>query len=293
MRLRINGTGSRLSCWRAASGGPTNHVGRALARRLFVFCSLCFLWAGAGFASDAMTTNQMPFLVGEQLIYNIHWGVFNVGQTKVTTGWTNYQGKTALRIRYVTKSNSVIARFYPVNDLIESMIDPDTFRPYYFIKRLSEGRYRADEITTFDFDKKEMTWKSKLNGRSKTLPIDADTRDIVTMMYYLRGQPFQTGTTNQYRVMADEKLYDLFLTTHDTDGMKFEKWGRVRSFEIEPQAAFKGLFERKGKITFWVSQDSRQVCTRVMAEVPVANIRITLADVKGPGDDFWVKKTER
>ena len=250
------------------------------------------LLARAGFASEPALTNTLPFLVGEQLVYDIHWGVFNVGQTKVTTAWTNYHGRTALRIRYVTKTNKFVAKFYPVNDIIESMIDPETFRPYYFIKRLSEGRYRADEITTFDFHKLEMRWESKLNGRVKTLPIDKDTRDIVTMMYYMRGSPFAAGSTNQYRVMADEKLYDLFITTRDTETMKFERWGRLKSYRVEPEAAFKGLFERKGKITFWVSQDPRQLCTFVMAQVPVANIRITLSDVKGPGDDFWVTKKE-
>jgi hypothetical protein len=58
---------------------------------------------------------------------------------------------------------------------------------------------------------------------------------------------------------------------------------------IEPEAAFNGLFMRKGKITVWVSRDDRRVCTRVDAEVPVANIHIVLDKVLGPGDDAWVK----
>ena len=30
----------------------------------------------------------------------------------------------------------------------------------------------------------------------------------------------------------------------------------------------------------------------MMAVIPVANIRITLAEVRGPGEDFWVKEPE-
>ena len=57
-----------------------------------------------------------------------------------------------------------------------------------------------------------------------------------------------------------------------------------------PVAAFNGLFERNGKLQVWVSKDARQLCTRIVGEVPVASISITLAEVRGPGHDAWVTK---
>jgi biotin synthase-related radical SAM superfamily protein len=58
---------------------------------------------------------------------------------------------------------------------------------------------------------------------------------------------------------------------------------------IEPDAAFQGLFVRKGKLTLWVSEDERRILTRVVAVIPVANVRIHLDRVLGPGNDRWVK----
>lgn len=231
------------------------------------------------------------FPVGETLTYDIHWGLFHVGQTVVTTEWTNRGSRALLLIRFKTRTNRVVEKIYPVDDLIEALIEPNTFLPIYFKKQLSEGRYRCDEITVFDYKRMEMKWKSNLSGRNKRLPIEPDTRDLVSMMYWLRRTPFVTGATNEYRVMADEKTYDLMLRVGSREKLKLPKWGTIRAFRVDPTAAFNGLFVRKGKMTFWVSDDPRQVCVRIMAEVPVANIRLTLVDVKGPGDDFWVKAT--
>jgi hypothetical protein len=266
-----------------------------IARRAWPACAALLLWAAPSPADEpaaVATTNALWFNVGEELLYDIHWGVIHVGQTHVTTSWTNQDGRPLILVRYRTKTNGFVETFYPVDDTLESLIDPETFLPIYFKKKLSEGRYRCDETTRFDFGNLTMRWGSDTNGRKKTLPIEEDTRDIVTTMYYLRRQPFVQGETNRYRVMADERLYDLDIKVGRKETGKLAKWGARECHRVEPTASFDGLFVRKGKITFWVSTDPRQVCTRIMAEVPVANIRLTLADVKGPGEDFWVKSSK-
>lgn len=234
-------------------------------------------------------TNALWFPVGEEVTYNIYWGVFHVGQTHVTTSWTNRGDMPLVLIRFKTKTNGFVEKIYPVDDTIESLIEPQSFLPIYFSKKLSEGRYRCDEVTRFDYRRMQMRWKSNLNGRTKTYPIEPGTRDLVSMMYYLRRNPFTVGETNAYRVMADEKIYDLSLVTQAKEKVKLPGYGKKESFRIEPTAAFNGLFIRKGRMTFWVSNDDRRICTKIMAEVPVANVRLTLAEVKGPGDDDWVK----
>ncbi|MFH0908087.1 MAG: DUF3108 domain-containing protein [bacterium] len=238
-------------------------------------------------------TNVNPFnlwfQVGEEIIYEIHWGVVPVGRTRATTTWIMYDGKPALQIRLITKTRSVMDKIYPVDDLIESVIDPETFLPIRFIKRLKEGRYRADETTLFDFKTRKAQWSSKTNGRQKEFEIDPDTRDIVSFMYYIRKFGFEPGQTNSYRVMADEKIYDLSINAHGVDVLKLPQFGPVPSVKLHPVAAFEGIFVRSGEVTTWVSQDPRRICTRIMAEVPVANVRLNIVEVRGPGDDFWLK----
>jgi hypothetical protein len=262
--------------------------------RLLPLCLAVMLFA-AGSARAAETNEPAGpdwFPVGEELVYDIHWGVIGVGQTHVITDWFDYEGRRVIRIRYITKTNKFVANFYPVDDLIESLIDPETFLPIRFTKRLKEGRYRCDEITHFNFRKLKAGWESKLNGRKKAFPIEKDTRDIVTFMYYLRSQHFEPGEKLAFRVMADEKLYDLNIAVGDRVTMRFPEFGEVPSIRLDPEAAFQGLFVRSGKVVAWISDDDRRLCTRLMVSVPVANVRLTLHDVRGPGSETWTRKRD-
>lgn len=253
------------------------------------FGGLVALLLLAATVSRAADEPVLWFAVGEELRYEVYWGVIHVADSRVTTEWIEEGGRRLLAIRFRTQSNGFLKRIYPVNDLIESIIDPATFLPLRFTKTLSEGRYRTDEVTEFDHAKGLAYWHNRKSGKKKEFPIEADTRDIVTFMYYLRARPFTPGEQAKFRVMADEKLYDLFFKVGPADEMKFKQFGKVRSVRIEPEAAFEGIFVRKGKLTIWVSVDPRRVCTRLMATTPFANVHVNLAEVLGPGDDFWVR----
>lgn len=241
-------------------------------------------------------TNSRPalwFEVGEELHYRIHWGVMHVGDSYVTSEWIEENGRELLRIRYRTRSNSFLDRIYPVDDTIEAVIEPHSFLPVRFEKRLSEGRYRTHEVTVFDHENGKAYQTNRRKGTTREFDIEPDTRDLVTFMYYMRQHEFLPGDKASFRVMADEKIYDLHITAGPVETLKMQNYGKVRSIRIVPEAAFQGLFVRKGKMTLWISQDSRRIATRIQASVPVADVHVNLHRVRGPGDDFWVKGGEQ
>ena len=244
--------------------------------------------AGPARAEGEQPTN-LWFQVGEEQIYDIEWGFLDIGQTHVTTSWEEFEGRRVIAIRFRTKTYGLMDSIYPVNDLLESLVDPETFLPLRFVKKLSEGKYRADEVTLFDHANKIAKWESHKSGKKKEFAIAEDTRDIISLMYYLRKDGFNVGGTTVHRIMADEKLYEVFVKPKKIETVKLDRFGKIETIRVEPEAAFQGLFVRKGKVTFWVSQDERRLCARMMAEVPVANIRLSLNKVLGPGDDLWVK----
>jgi len=256
---------------------------------------LLFLLAGHESFADAdrpcENLTDFWFPVGEELIYRIYWGIIPVGRTHVVTEWIREDGKRLLAIRYRTRSNKVIAKIYPVDDLIEAIIDPETFRPVRFRKKLSEGRHRSDEVTTFDYDCLRARWESKTKNQVKEYEIEPDTRDLVSFMYHMRSENFHPGEVRDFRVMADEKIYDLSVKVRAKETVKLPRFGEVRSLRLEPEAKFQGLFVRSGRMVLWVSQDERRLCTKVTVVVPVASVRVLLDQVRGPGDDFWTSRT--
>lgn len=232
------------------------------------------------------------FPVGEELVYDVYWGVIPVGEARVWSEWVRRDGRVLLALRFQTLSNKVIASIYPVNDKLETLVDPATFLPVRFEKNMQEGRHRYHEITLFDHTNLTAHWRSLIKNKSRQFPIEPDTRDIATFMYYLRKRPVHEGE-HHYRVMADEKIYDLYLKVAAQEMVKLDNFGRIPCSRIEPDAKFDGLFVRKGKMTLWVSRDARCISTRITASVPVADVKIVLRAVRGPGRDEWIRRSPK
>jgi hypothetical protein len=279
-----------------AQTGPAG-LRRTMKRRLTTIAFALVLGLTVGLCRAA-ETNQPPekpklwFPVGEKLTYKVYWGFIPVAKTEIKTEWIEENGKTLLAIRYRTRSNRVIATIYPVDDRIESIIDPVTFRPVRFSKNLREGRHRYHETTIFDYQRLKATWTSFVKKKEKVYDIEPDTRDLITFMYYMRSKRVKPGDKRHYRVMADEKIYDLYLKIGKKTSVELDNIGTVSCLQMVPKAKFQGLFVRKGKVTMLVSRDQRRLCTQIRAKIPVGSIKVRLHKVEGPGNDRWVRAAD-
>ena len=185
-----------------------------------------------------------------------------------------------------------MAKIYPVQDLIESVVDPGTFLPLRYVQRLREGRHRRYDVVAFDHDREVAKWSSPLENRQEEIDIDGDTRDVLSLAYFMRSKGMQPGQEERFRVLVDDKLYDLHVGGRETVAVRVRGHGRVRCLEVEPKARFGEIFVRRGRMKLWFSLDPRHVCTRMSARVPLASVRACLISVEGPGDDVWTARDD-
>jgi len=232
---------------------------------------------------------ELWFPVGEKMTYAVGWGPWTVGYSTIWTEWVQEHGRALLAIRVRTRSTSILDKLFRVDDFMESIVDPVTFLPLRFTKRLSEGRYRLHEITTFDHQKKMAHWQHLLRDSHTDFAIDSDTRDLLSFMFFMRSQSWDEHKCYYFRVMADEKLYDLYVSSRGYEDVNIPGYGKVRSLKMQPEAAFQGLFVRVGRLEVWVSDDDRCILTKGTAIVPfpIGTIRVVIDRVEGPGDDVW------
>lgn len=257
--------------------------------RLQLCIGLLFLVAGSAFSEP---TESLPFRVGEELIYRIHWGLINVGSSQITTEWVEFEGRRLIAIRLRNRTNHVLSKLYPVDDFVESLVDPETFLPVRFTKKLKQGGYRCDEETFFDHEQGLASFVSHQDGTEKTYPIEKQTRDILTFLYFSRGQEFQPGEVVQRTLMSDEKLYTLDIHCGGIEAVNLDGYEKIECLKLEPKASFQGIFVRKGRLWMWISRDARRICTEIKSKVFVGNVSLTLCSVSGPGDDFWVETSD-
>lgn len=240
-----------------------------------------------------VATNSLWFPVGEKLVHRIYWGFLPVGMSITTTRWVEQDGERLLVIRMRTRTNKVFDKIRPVNDTVESIIDPVTFRPRKFTRIMIRRRKTCNETTVFDYDRKQASWASQCTGKTKTFPIKDSTRDIMTFMYYTRRKPFPEDAVIDHKVMADDGIFDLKLRTRKREKVKLKTFGMSSNLKIEPEFDFDGLLIDKGKFRLWVSDDKRRVLTKAVINGRLADIKLVLCRVRGPGADAWTQLTEK
>lgn len=231
------------------------------------------------------------FPVGEELTYAAYWGFIPVGKVRIVTRWVEAEGRTLLAIRYRARSNRVLSAIYPVDSVIEALVDPATFRPVRFTKSLNEGRHHKFEVTAYDFTRLQARCEKTGKGLFKDYAIEEDTRDLVTFTFYMRRHQFPAGSSQKFRVSDDDKMYDLTVNVLKEERVDLSEFGEVKCTKVEPLSQLQGVFVRKGRMFVWIAPGERCIVTKVEASLPVANVRAVLQEVRGPGDDFWARRT--
>ncbi len=239
---------------------------------------------------DGAPVPELWFPVNEELVFSIRWSFLPVGQSHAWVEWVRYGERTLLAIRMRSRSNKVLSTLYPVDDYVESLVDARTFLPVRFWKRISEGSTQHDEVTYFHHAAGTAVQVDRRTNTTNEFAIAADERCLPSLMYHLRREAFPKDDRRTYRAMADDGVYEVEAVFGKAEAVALPRYGKVSSLKIEPVARFGGVFVRKGRMWMWVSEDPRRIATRIVAEVPVGSVQIVLAEVRGGGNDAWVKK---
>jgi hypothetical protein len=205
----------------------------------------------------------------------------------IETNGTNY-----VFVRVETQTYPIFDVFYKVNDLHECLLDPKTLLPVRFEKTMREGSSHYHDVTTFDYANGTARFENVGAGTVTNVPISADTRDYLSFMYFMRGQDLTPGKTTTHHVLADDRVYEVLVHAGKIEKIGLSNYPDVPSLQIDPEAAFNGLFVRSGKATLWVSRDPRRILTCLKAWVPFGRVTVRLHDVSGAGNDFWITKKE-
>ena len=111
-------------------------------------------------------------------------------------------------------------------------------------------------------------------------------------MYFMRAEEFRPNETRKFEVVVNDKIYELEVNTGRVERVNLRHYGRVESLRIDPRASFEGVFIRRGEMSVWLSQDPRRILTRLELDTPFASVRLLLRNVRGPGEDDWIKLAE-
>jgi hypothetical protein len=220
-------------------------------------------------------TGELPaarfFHVGEQLTYEISWLNITAGTAVMGVSDAGTDGERPLaKLITTAQSRPVITKFFPVDNRVESIVDPATLLPEHLTFKRREGKKKED--IEYTFHQKEGRVTVVKGGTTETAEMPMGTQDVISCLYYARSTlSFQPGSSLTMNVYHDKKNRKLDVQVEGIETVS-GPWGEVETVRVLVIMPFQGLFLNQGNIRVWFTNDDRRIPIRMKAKVIIGSI---------------------
>ena len=220
-------------------------------------------------ASDLSSARS--FQVGEELTYEISWLNITAGTAVMAVSDAGTDGGRPLaKLITTTQSRPAITKFFPVDNRVESIVDPATLLPEHLTFKRREGKKKED--FEYTFHQKDGTVTVVKGTTTETLHIPPGTHDVISCLYYARSTlSFQPGSTLTMNVHHDKKNHKLDVRVEEIETLS-GPWGEAQTARVLVVMPFQGLFLNQGNIRVWFTNDDRRIPVRMKAKVIIGSI---------------------
>ena len=211
----------------------------------------------------------------ERLSFDIYWLGVYVGKAVLEA--VNDNGN--VKITSQVHSAPVISAFYKVEDYAETRVTNGT--PTFFKIKQRTGRKRSDKETFFDINNKKVTHINHIKGTKDEHTINTDILwDVMSGFYYLRTQNLNVGETVYINIFDSNKFYQAEVQGLRREKIRLSDDTEIDSVVVKPILKSEGLFQNKGDISIWLTDDEIKMPVRVETEVPIGRVVAELKEVK-------------
>lgn len=253
---RFRGSGSI----KLYSGVKCFSLGAVLFALLFIACS--------SFPASAQ-------MIPEKLVFDLTWAGIKAGTA--TQEIINDNG--VIKIVSTARSADWISVFFKVDDRIESVLAGTSLTglglPKTYRMKIHEGKTRRDKEITFNRSKRLALYVDHVNGEKKDFEINANTLDTLSSFYFVRSMPLEVGKSVFIDVFDSKRLWNT-----EVQVLRREKirtvLGTFNTIVVKPLMKSEGIFEKKGDMYIWLTDDKRRVPVKMKTKVPVGSITATL-----------------
>ncbi len=234
-----------------------------------VLCSL----AATGLPADA-------FSLPEKLVYDLSWTGINAGTATLEIA----RNGNSVRIVSTARSADWISIFYTVDDRTESLLaqpHPPALVgfPENYHMQIREGRHRRDKEVTFDQKRHTAVYVDHLAGERKELDTRGTVFDPLSAFYYVRTLRFEVGRPVFVDILDSKKLWNVEVQVLKKERIT-TKLGTFDTVVIRPLMKSEGIFNRRGNMYIWLTDDEKRVPVKMQTKAAVGSITATLAGGK-------------
>ena len=186
---------------------------------------------------------------------------------------TVFNNRPCYLIKTTARSSSAINLFFRVRDRVESIVDRAGLFPWKFEKHLREGKFRRDRVTLFD------PYQDLAFIKKDTVETPPYVQDILSSFYFVRTLPLEVGKYYDIDNISDKKIYPLRVLVHKKEQIRVPA-GRFDCIVVEPVLRGEGLFNQKGRLTIWLTDDVLKIPVMMKSEVFIGTVDVKLTKLK-------------
>ena len=110
---------------------------------------------------------------------------------------------------------------------------------------------------------------------SEEYPLTPGALDELSVLYYVRTLPLLANTTVTAKVFASKKNWELEVKVLGREALD-TMLGRRETLRVEPLLKYEGIFQQKGKMTVWLTDDAERIPVQMKSEIIIGSFVTTL-----------------
>ncbi|MFN0157874.1 MAG: DUF3108 domain-containing protein [Bacteroidota bacterium] len=236
---------------------------------------------------SAGSSSSSILVEGEELVYNVRYGPFDLGQVRFRVSGKSKDGGFEVQYGRALIDSYEGVPFVDLHATYESWMDSLLY-PHKFMGRSKEdgswqfGRYR------FDYQNKRVIMET---GRRDTVVEKLDTlslpqklHDGLSLFFFARQQVL-SGKKMNISTLINEELVNTYIdfygkrTSVEIDAVDYP----IDVIEFNGKAEFVGIFGLTGDFEGWFSNDDARVPILAKMKVIIGSVTLELMEWKRPG----------
>lgn len=253
----------------------------------------CVMTKGLGLSAIMLLSavggwsKPLPFLPGERLFYAVRWEQVPVARLRLEVQpFNEVQGQPAYHFVFKVQTKPALDAFYPVAGHIEAFTDLALTHSLRLAKDMQEGRSRRTYQVDFDWERGVADYRSK-ERRKRRIELPEGTLDLVSILYYVRSLPLETGMAVSRPLNSGKKIHlaNARVVRTETIVVDGRSWRAFR-IDIDVRQAG-GVFEKSKDpaLSLWLSANARKIPLKVVGKVRFGSfiVELTSATPEPPG----------
>lgn len=225
---------------------------------------------------------QAPWMKGERLTYDLCWGFITAGTATLEVRPLP-NGKTEFYT--LAHDNGALKKIYPVADTIYTRVRNKGLMTEVFRKTLHEGGFHNKSVIRFDRQGgkawlSDTVFKDPIKREVKrsadtAVAIQGLEHSIMSAFYLVRTMPLTVGSVSRFAAVSGKKRYELKVQVHGREKLK-TALGEFNTVKVEPVLDGDGIFNSKGRIFIWLTDDENRIPVLMQCEIALGSIKAKL-----------------